>query len=62
MEIIILAIIMSIILYILFKFKTNKSNEIKGRETNLCNNNENIFPNIQVVENNTLIPLEKTKL
>ena len=62
MEIIILAIIMSIILYILFKFKTNKSNEIKGRETNLCNNNENIFSNIQVVENNTLIPLEKNKI
>lgn len=50
-------------LYIFFKYKRNKNNEYKEQKNNLVvNTKENTFPDIQIIENTTLVPSEKNKI
>lgn len=50
-------------LYIFFKYKRNKNNKYKEQEINLAvSNNESTFPDIQIIEDITLVPAEKNKI
>ena len=61
--IIILVIMISISLYFIFKSKTNKNDKINEDKNDLViDNNINYFPDIQIVEDSTIVPLEKNKI
>jgi len=61
--IIILVIMISISLYFIFKSKTNKNDKINEDKNDLViDNNINYFPDIQIVEDSIIVPLEKNKI
>lgn len=66
MEIFIIALIIIIIFVItlkLFITQKNKQEEVIGNEVSLSFDNiDNYFPDIQIIESNTLIPSEKNKI
>lgn len=56
-------LIICVVLIINFKSKINRRDETTEKEISLSvNNTENAFPNIQIIENTTSVPLEKNKI
>lgn len=62
---ILIGIILVILIFIVIVFRTNrnKKSEMVENELNLSiNHNENSFPDIQIIENLALVPLEENKI
>lgn len=56
-------IIIFVIVFNLFRASKPKQGEIINNEVSLSSDNiDNYFPDIQIIENNTLIPSEKNKI